>query len=43
MTEKEKYLLNVNRYNQLMENGKNIKATGVLRKLQRQIRKYENK
>lgn len=31
------------RYNKLTENNKNVKSTGVLKKLARQIRNMENK
>lgn len=41
MTKQEKLLLIKDRYNKLVQNGKNIDSGGVLTKLRRQIRNLE--
>ena len=41
MTSTEKYNLMLARYNTLSERPKDIKCGGVLRKLRRKLRKYE--
>lgn len=41
MTNKEKITLLESRRTKIIENGKNIKSPGVLRKIDRQIRNYE--
>lgn len=43
MTNEEKMKLLINRQTKMIENGKNIKSPGVLRKVERQIRNYERK
>lgn len=41
ISNEDKLAMMKDRYNKLKENGKNIKAGGVLRKLERQIRNME--
>ena len=41
MTKEEKLVLMKDKYNRLVQNGKNIDSGGVLRKLRRQIRNIE--
>lgn len=43
MTDKEKMALLESRRIKMIENGKNIKSPGVLRKTERQIRNYEKR
>lgn len=43
MTDKEKIALLESRRTKMLENGKNIKSPGVLRKVERQIRNYDKR